>query len=73
MTKDKDLSKLSDDELEALEADLAAERTSVRLRQNDVAAERDLRRALASLSPESRRIVSVRMGGELAPQGAAEA
>lgn len=64
-----ELSKLSDDELAALDAELAAKRTEIRLEQIAVSAEIDLRRALGAMSAESRRIIHIRLEGGISPSG----
>ena len=63
------LEQLSDEELDALSDELAAERTKVRLDQLEVQAERDLRRALASMPESSRRVVTIRLEGNISPTG----
>lgn len=64
-----DTAKLSDEELEARRSELAEERTRVRLAQNEVQAEIDLRAALSSMSGPVRRIVEIRLGGTVTPEG----
>jgi len=64
-----DLTTLSVEALEGLEADLAAERTAVRIRQNEVAAELAIRRALQSMPEAAREIVRLRLGGSVGVQG----
>lgn len=68
-----DVSTMDDDQLSAWAADLADQRTEIRLAQNRVQAEIDLRRALSSMSDETRRIVQVRFGGAATPEGEARA
>lgn len=65
----KKLSNMTDEEL-AQEADrLAEQRTEIREQQNAVAQEQEIRRALSSLSPETRRIVAIQLEGGLRPEG----
>lgn len=71
-TEEKTLKGMSDEKLEKLSSDLAETRTQVRLAQNAVASEIEIRRALAAMSPETRRVINLRLGGEIAPSGSAE-
>jgi hypothetical protein len=64
----------SDKKLAAEEARLAEERTKVRLAQNAVAAEREIRAALSTLSPNAlARLRVVRVGGEIGAEGGSSA
>lgn len=56
-------------DLERLRDDLAAQRTSIRLQQVAVASELELRAALAAMTPETRRVVELRLGGSIKPEG----
>lgn len=67
------VSEMTDEQLAERAAVLAAQRTAIRLEQNEVQAEIDLRRALSSLSGETRRIIAVRLGGATTPQGEVQA
>ena len=65
-----DLTTMSVEELVKLEADLAVQRTAIRVQQNEVAAELGLRRALQSMPEGAREIVKLRLSGSIAPEGA---
>lgn len=65
-----DLAKLDDEELAALSAELAEERTAVRLDQVAVSNEQTFRAALTSLSPSQKEALQVRMGGKLPVESA---
>jgi hypothetical protein len=56
-------------DLEAEEVRLAAERTRIRLEQNEVGAALEVHRALDALSPAARRIVRIGLAGATAPNG----
>lgn len=64
-----DVASLDDEALAAEAARLAALRTEIRLRQNEVQAEIDLRAALASMSGSSQNIIKIRLGGAIEPSG----
>lgn len=51
---DKALTDMTDEQLEDLAADLAEQRTAVRVQQVAVRDEQDIRKALAGLTPEQR-------------------
>lgn len=60
----------SDEDL-AVEADrLAEERTRVRLQQNAVSAEADLRRMMKGMSGAAREALTIRLEGGVAPKSA---
>lgn len=63
--KKRDLSKLSDDELQAHIDDLAKQRTAIREQQVEAANEQAFRLTLAPLSPTQREALAVRMGGSV--------
>lgn len=67
----KDLRELSDAQLDALDEDLRTQKRAIRDQQNAVEAERGLRRAMASMPDEARRILSLRLDGGIAPAGEA--
>ena len=69
----KELSDMTDEELQAEADRLAEERTATRLQQNAVQAEIDIRRALSTLNPETRRIVEIKLAGGTVPAGAVAA
>lgn len=60
-----DLKGMSDDELDAHIADLAEQRTEIRLQQVDAENERAFRLAMAPLSPTQREAIAVRLGGSV--------
>jgi hypothetical protein len=60
-----DLTKLDDDELAALDAKLAKERTALREQQVAVANEQTFRQALKGMSPDQQAAFAVRVGGSL--------
>jgi hypothetical protein len=68
-----DLTKLSDKELAALEADLAKQRTELRLEQNAVENEKQFRTALKGMSPDQQKALKVRLEGGLVSSGTAAA
>lgn len=67
--KTKDVQGMSTEDLEAEASDLAEQRTAVRLRQNEVAAELSVRRALDALPVEHRRVLELRLEGGTEPKG----
>lgn len=69
----KTLAQLTDAELDAEDTRLAAERTRVRLAQNDVTAEKETRALLAGLSGASREVVRARLEGTIGSSGGAVA
>jgi hypothetical protein len=66
-----DYSTWSDEDLTARADVLAAERTRVRLDQVAIGVELEIRRSLAAMSPETRRVISLRLGGAVGSDGAA--
>lgn len=69
---DTDVGGMSDEELEAEQAELATLRTAVRLRQNEVAGELEVRKAMAGMSAAGRgRLVKIQLEGGIAPEGTA--
>lgn len=69
----KNLSKMNDEELAAEAESLAKQRTEIRLRQNEVAQQQQIRAALATLPPETRRIVKIELEGNVVPAGEPQA
>ena len=69
LVRTRDVTKASTEDLEEEAADLAELRTKVRLRQNEVNAELDIRRQLDKLPEEARRIVYKRLEGGIGPTG----
>lgn len=68
-----DLHKLSDEALATLEAEVAAERTAIRLQQNDIQTERELRLAASRMSGATREAFLQLVGGSVHPTGQADA
>lgn len=69
----KKIENMNDEEL-AKEADrLAEQRTEVRLAQNAVAQQQQIRAALATLPPETRNIVKITVEGNVVPAGEPQA
>ncbi len=69
----RDVQRMSDDELREESDGLAEQRTEVRLRQNEVNAELEIRQALKALPAEAQRVVRIRLEGGIAPVGDANA
>lgn len=65
----KSLSDMTDEELAAVAAGLAAQRTEIRQAQVAVQREQEVRAATANLSPETRRIVQIGLAGGLKAEG----
>lgn len=61
--KTPDLRKLDDDELAALDADLAKQRTGIREQQNAVENEKQFRAALRGMSEDQQKALKVRLEG----------
>ena len=66
-----DLSRMGDKDLQKLADNLAEQRTEIRLAQNAVGVELELRRSLAAMTPETRKVVRLRLDGGVAPTGEA--
>lgn len=69
----KTVEKMTDEELARRRDALAKQRSEVREEQVAVQAEIDLRAALAAMPGEARRVVELRLGGGVRPEGAADA
>ena len=68
----KDVGKLTDEQLTAEAEELAEMRTAVRLRQNEVNGEIELRKATAGLSAAARgRLATIQLEGGVSPKGEA--
>ena len=65
-----DHSKLSNKELATEAEALAKQRTAVRLSQNAVQTEQDVRRAIRGLPPSTGEIVRLRLAGQVGSAGA---
>lgn len=65
----KSVSNMTDEELAARAAELAEERTAIRLKQLEVQRELEVREAVKNLSPETRRIVKLGLAGGIASEG----
>lgn len=61
--------KFTDEQLLQEDARLADEKRAITGQQRQLAAEMDLRRALVLMNTESRRIILLQLGGEIAPAG----
>lgn len=60
---------MSDEELAEEYDRLEAEKVSIKARQNEVTAQQEVRKALASLSPSTLSIVKITLDGKIAPEG----
>ncbi len=63
-----DYGSMTDEELAEKSEELAAERTRVRLEQNKVSAEQEIRRSLATMSGAGREALLLRLSGEAKPK-----
>ncbi len=64
-----DYSTWTDAKLEAKAAELAQQRTAIRLEQLKVSAELEVRASIAQLSPAAREVFAIRVGGGITPAG----
>lgn len=71
---DLDVTTLSDEELRSLETSLAQERTRIRIQQNAVQAELEIRAFMKGLSGAAKQELRARLlvGGEVKPTGEAK-
>lgn len=68
-SKQKSLLDMTDDEIAAYQADLADQKRAIKARENEARYVAEARRALAGLSDEARRIVTIKVGGQMGPAG----
>lgn len=66
---DIDYTAMTDAELDVAEGELAAERTRVRLEQNKVSSEKELRRMLQEMSGAARQALVLRLSGSAGSVG----
>lgn len=69
MSKAVDYTSMSDDDLRAASEGAAAERTAVRLKQNAIQAEIEIRQKLSEMSGAARDAIKLRLGGGTTPAG----
>lgn len=65
----KDVTKMSDEEIESEMTEMASLRTAVRLRQNDLQAEWNIRSAVNQLPADAQRVIKLRLNGGISPSG----